>query len=49
VALAIGGVLLGTFWGVRLLRLIPEKVFRRSVSATIAILGVYTLIQAAWK
>ena len=49
VVLAIAGVLLGTFWGVRLLGLIPEKVFRRSVAAAIAILGVYTLIQAAWK
>jgi len=43
------GVLLGTFWGVRLLRLIPERIFRRAVSALIALLGAATLIQTLAK
>ena len=43
------GVLLGTFWGVRFLRLIPERVFRRAVSALIALLGAATLIQTLAK
>jgi uncharacterized protein len=40
---ASSGALVGTFWGVRLLRRIPENVFRRLVSAVIAALGVYML------
>ena len=43
---AIIGVLAGTFWGVRLLRRIPEQVFRRVLSALIALLGVYMAIHA---
>jgi len=41
---AIIGVLLGTFWGVRLLRRLPERVFRRLLSVLILALGVYMLI-----
>jgi uncharacterized membrane protein YfcA len=39
------GVLLGTFWGVRTLRRIPEPVFRRGVAALIVLLGVYMLVR----
>jgi uncharacterized protein len=38
------GVLLGTFAGVRVLRRIPERVFRPSVSILIIALGVYMLL-----
>jgi uncharacterized membrane protein YfcA len=38
------GVLLGTFAGVRVLRRIPERVFRPSVSILIIALGVYMLV-----
>ncbi len=38
------GVLLGTVVGVRLLRRIPEQVFRPSVSILITALGVYMLL-----
>ncbi len=40
---AIAGVLAGTFGGVRLLRRISERVFRKSVSLLIAALGVYMM------
>jgi uncharacterized membrane protein YfcA len=39
------GVLVGTFWGVRALRRIPEPVFRRGVAALIVLLGVYMLVR----
>jgi uncharacterized membrane protein YfcA len=39
------GVLVGTFWGVRALRRIPEPVFRRGVAALIVLLGVYMLLR----
>jgi uncharacterized membrane protein YfcA len=38
----IGGIV-GTMWGVRLLRRIPERIFRRSVGALIFALGIYML------
>jgi uncharacterized protein len=41
---AVAGVLLGTFVGVRILRRIPERVFRPSVSILITALGVYMLL-----
>lgn len=44
IAVAVVGVLLGTFAGVRVLRRIPERVFRPSVSILIAALGVYMLV-----
>jgi uncharacterized protein len=46
-AIAIAGILLGTFWGVRLLRKIEERTFRRVLFALILSLGVYMLIHAA--
>jgi uncharacterized protein len=45
IAAATAGVLLGTLVGVRVLRRIPERVFRPSVSILITALGVYMLLQ----
>jgi len=39
------GVLAGTIGGVRLLRRIPERIFRRAVATLILALGVYMLIR----
>jgi uncharacterized protein len=44
-AVAIVGVLAGTFGGVMLLRRIPEKIFRRSVSLLIVALGAYMMLK----
>lgn len=44
IIIGIGGVLIGTFWGVRLLRRIDERTFRRWVSCVITALGVYMVI-----
>jgi uncharacterized protein len=41
---SIMGVLLGTFWGVRLLRKIPEQVFRKLVEVLILALGIYMMV-----
>jgi hypothetical protein len=41
------GVLLGTFWGVRLLRQIEERTFRKLIYILILALGVYMLIHGA--
>jgi uncharacterized membrane protein YfcA len=41
---AVAGVLIGTLGGVRLLRKIPERVFRPAVSLLIVALGVYMLV-----
>jgi hypothetical protein len=41
------GVLLGTFWGVRLLRRIPEKTYRSLLYMLILGLGIYMLIHGA--
>ena len=38
------GVVGGTLGGVRLLRRIPERIFRRAISAVILALGVYMLV-----
>lgn len=40
------GVLAGTFWGVKVLQKIPDRVFRPLLSAAILILGVYMLATA---
>ena len=40
---SVAGVLLGTFWGVRILRQIPEKIFRRLLYILILALGLYML------
>lgn len=42
-AVAVAGVLIGTFGGVHLLRRIPQAVFRRAVAVLIILLGVYML------
>ena len=39
------GVLIGTVWGVRLLRKIPELAFRRSIGALVFMLGLYMLVR----
>ena len=39
------GVLIGTFFGRRLLERVPERIFRRIVAAIILILGIYMLVQ----
>ncbi|HEX7679279.1 MAG TPA: TSUP family transporter, partial [Thermoanaerobaculia bacterium] len=44
--LATAGVLAGTFIGVKLLRLIPENVFRRAVGVLILALGAYMFVRA---
>ena len=41
--IAIAGVVLGTLIGVRLLRRIPERLFRRGVGALVMLLGAYML------
>lgn len=38
---AIIGVLFGTFWGVRLLRRIPERIYRKLLDVLILALGLY--------
>jgi uncharacterized membrane protein YfcA len=45
IAFGTAGVLIGTLWGVRLLRRIPEETFRRAVSLLIVLLGVYMLVR----
>jgi len=45
IAFATAGVLVGTLWGVRLLRRIPEEVFRRAVSVLVLLLGLYMLVR----
>jgi uncharacterized protein len=44
VLISTAGVLIGTFWGVRLLRQIPETVFRKLLNILILALGVYMVI-----
>ena len=41
------GVTIGTLWGVRLLRRIPDRVFRKVLALLITALGVYMLISHA--
>ncbi len=44
IIVAILGVLLGTFWGVRLLRRIEERTFRKLLYSLVLVLGIYMLI-----
>jgi uncharacterized protein len=44
---AVGGCLLGTVAGERLLRRIPEPIYRRLIGALILALGVYMLVRDA--
>jgi uncharacterized membrane protein YfcA len=44
-AIAAAGVIVGTFLGIKLLRRIPERWFRRAVSLLIILLGVYMLFK----
>ncbi|HEV8267161.1 MAG TPA: sulfite exporter TauE/SafE family protein [Thermoanaerobaculia bacterium] len=46
VAVATGGVLLGTLLGGRLLRRVPEKVFGKVVSSLVLVLGLFMLVRA---
>ncbi|MGH9564968.1 MAG: TSUP family transporter, partial [Candidatus Angelobacter sp.] len=46
-AVALSGVLLGTFWGVRLLRRIPEPAFRKLLNCLIIALGIYMVAHGA--
>ena len=41
---AVAGVLVGTLAGVRVLRRIPERAFRSSVSVLLTALGAYMLL-----
>ena len=43
------GVLIGTLWGVRLLRKIPESKFRKILSALITALGVYMIARVSYR
>jgi uncharacterized membrane protein YfcA len=47
VLVATVGVVLGTAFGTRLLRRVPEPLFRRAVAALVAALGVYMLWRAS--
>jgi uncharacterized membrane protein YfcA len=47
IAIALGGVIVGTLLGTRLLRRIPEDVFRRVVGLLVLAIGVYMLIRPA--
>jgi uncharacterized membrane protein YfcA len=44
ILIAIVGVLLGTFWGVNLLRKIPERLFPKLLSVLILALGIYMVV-----
>lgn len=44
--LALGGCLVGTFWGVRLLRRIPERRYKQALSLLICALGGYMILKA---
>jgi len=44
---AILGVLVGTFWGVRFLKRIQERTFRKFVYSLVLSLGIYMLIHVA--
>ena len=46
ILVAVAGVLIGTIWGVKLLRQIPERAFRRILSSLILALGLTMLITA---
>ena len=44
VAIGLGGVVVGTLVGARLLRRIPESVFRRVVAVLVLAIGIYMLV-----
>ena len=46
IVIATAGTLVGTFWGVRLLRRVPERAFRSGVGIIIALLGLFMLLNA---
>lgn len=46
IAFSTAGVLLGTVFGTRLLHHIPERTFRRVVSALVLLLGLFLLVRA---
>lgn len=46
IVVAVVGVMVGTLWGVRLLRRIPELLFRRMLSSLILILGAVMFLTA---
>jgi uncharacterized membrane protein YfcA len=46
-AVATGGVIVGTVVGIRLLPRLPEKTFRRVVAVLLAVLGISMLLAAA--
>lgn len=48
IGLASAGVIIGTLAGERLLRLVPESVFRRAVALLLLVLGAYMLAGAIW-
>jgi uncharacterized membrane protein YfcA len=45
-SIATAGAIVGTLVGARLLRLIPETIYRRLVAALVLVLGIYMLAQA---
>lgn len=45
IGLALVGCLIGTLWGVRLLRRIPEQSYKRALSLLICALGVYMILK----
>ena len=47
IALALIGCLIGTFWGIRLLKQIPAQRYKELLSALICVLGLY-MICAPW-
>jgi uncharacterized membrane protein YfcA len=47
ILLCIFGVAMGTLVGIRFLRKLPESGFRKILSLTIFLLGIYTLVQGA--
>lgn len=49
IALATAGVVVGTLGGERMLRRIPERLFRRVIGGVILALGVLMFLQAAMK
>lgn len=47
IAAAVGGVVIGTLAGERVLRRIPRPVFRRVVCATLLVIGIYLLLSSS--
>lgn len=49
ISVAIIGVLIGTWFGKRLLNIIPERIFKRIVCAIILLLGIYLLLKYIYR